>query len=178
MTPMPLMPLMWQVAQVGTNMSRVVRRLGRRVEIQQSLLRLEHHAVLGLFVDFDLRMVRAHVALGAGAGQARDAHRAGVAGVASGAVADGAVGVGLAYAVALLAAAGHGRAALRLHERMRRTARAAGLIGFREIHLLGSEAFFAVDGGPGRRGVAAVQELLINVFVATAAIARRQLGRR
>ena len=98
---MPLRPLMWQVAQVGTNMSRVVSVVGRRVEVQQIFLRCEHDAVLRFLVDFDLRMVGPHVALAAGGGQPGDARRKGVPRVAGGAGADGAVGVGLADAVAL-----------------------------------------------------------------------------
>ena len=61
--------------------------------------------------------------------------------VASGAGANGAIGVGLANAVALLAAAGHGGIAFELSEGMRRPARAAGLITFGEVDLLGSEPF-------------------------------------
>ena len=62
---------MWQVAQVGTNMSRVVSVSGGASRFSRSL-GLEHHAMLGLLVDFDLRVVGTHVALGAGAGQPRE----------------------------------------------------------------------------------------------------------
>jgi hypothetical protein len=92
-------------------------------------------------------------------------------------VADRAVGVGLADAVALLAAAGHRGAAFELHKRMRRAARSAGLIGLREIHLLGREARFAVDGGPGGGGVPAMEELLVDAFVTRAAISGGEFGR-
>ena len=49
--------------------------LGGSVEVQQIFLRLEHDAVLGLLINLDLRVVWAHVALAAGAGQSRQAHR-------------------------------------------------------------------------------------------------------
>ena len=79
--------------------------------------------------------------LGAGTGQARDAHRTGVPSMASGAVADGSIAIRAPDAVALLAAAGHGRSALQLYEWVRGPASAAGLIGFREAHLLGRQPF-------------------------------------
>src|SRR5579859_1591452 len=149
---------------------------GWGIEIQQIFLGLEDNTVLGLFIDLDLRVVGPHVALGASAGQAGDADGAGVTGVAVGAVADGAIGVGPANAVTLLAAAGHGRSALERDERMRRTAGASWLIGFGKIHLLGGESFFAIDGGPGGSGMAAAEELLVDAFVAAAAISRGELG--
>ena len=150
--------------------------VGRRVKIQQAFLGLEHDAVLGLLIDFDLRVVGTHVALGAGARQPSDAHGTGVARVAGGAGADGAVGIGPADAVALIAAAGHRRAAFELRERMRGTASAAGLISFREVYLLRAEAFFAVDGGPRGCGMPAVEKLLVDVFMAGAAVAGGELG--
>jgi hypothetical protein len=58
---------------------------------------------------------------------------------------------------------------------MWRSARASGLIGFREIHLLRRESLLAIDGGPGRRSVPAAKELLVYVFVAAAAVPSRQL---
>jgi hypothetical protein len=70
--------------------------LRRRIEIQQSLLRLEHHAVFRFFINLDLRVVRAHVALCACAGQARNPHRTRVSRVANGTGSDSAIGVGLA----------------------------------------------------------------------------------
>src|ERR1051326_6711723 len=139
-------------------------------------LRLEDDAVLGFFINFDLRMIGAHVALGAGAGKAGDPNRTGMTSVTVGAVADGAVGVGLAHAVTFLAAAGHGRSAFELDEGMWRTAGGGGLISFRKIYLLGREAFLAVDCGPGGSGVAAAQELLIDAVMAAAAVSSGQLG--
>src|SRR5581483_6142911 len=100
-----------------------------------------------------------------------------MAGMACGAVADGAVGVGPAHAVTLFAAAGHGRAAFELNEGMRRPARATGLIGFREIHLLGAQALFPINSSPRRSGMTAMEKLLINALVAAAAIPGGQLGR-
>src|SRR5215472_5480100 len=134
------------------------------------LLRLEHDAVLRFFVNFDLRMVGTHVALRASGGQARDAHGSRVARVASGAIPDGSVGVGLSDAVALLASAGHGGGAFELHERMRRPARSAGLKGLRKFYLFGSEVLHAVNRSPCRSRVTAAQELLIDIFVAAPAI--------
>src|SRR5947209_6538319 len=115
-------------------------------------------------------MIGAHVALGAGAGQPGNAHRTGVPGVAGGAVADCAVAVGPSDAVALFASAGHGRSAFQLDEWMWGSASASGLIGFREIHLLGSQPLLAVNRSPGRSSMAAAQELLVDALVATPAI--------
>ena len=129
--------------------------------------------MLRLFVDFDLRMVRAHVALRASAGQPRNADRTGVPRVAGRAVSNGSVGIWFAHAVALLAAAGHGGSAFSLHERMRRPSRSSRLIGFGKIHLFRREAFLAINRGPRPRGVPAVQELLVNILVAASAISSR-----
>ncbi len=95
--------------------------------------------------------------------------------VARDAIADGAVAVGFTHAMALLAAAGHRRSAFQLHKGMRRPARSARLIGLGKINLLRRESLLAINRGPGRRGMAAVQKLLIDGFVATAAISRRKL---
>ena len=78
---------------------------------------------------------------------------------------------GFANAVTLLATAGHRRTAFQLNKRMRRPARAARLIRFRKIYLFWRETFFPIDSAPCRRGVAAAQKLLVDTFVATAAIA-------
>src|SRR5690349_18586181 len=93
----PSRPLMWQVAQVGRR-----QRLRVGLQVHRRSLAVEEHAVLRLVVDLDLRVVRAHVALSAGLRRAGQLHRAGVAGVAGGARADRAVGVGPADVVALL----------------------------------------------------------------------------
>ena len=118
------------------------------VQIQQALLCLKHHAVLGFVVNLDLRMVRAHMTLRTSAGQAGDSDRTGVPCMASGAVADGTVAVGLADAVALVATASHRGRSLRLHKRVRWPAASSRLICFRKIHLLGTESFLTVDGCP------------------------------
>ncbi len=91
--------------------------------------------------------------------------------VAGGAVADRSVVVWFADRVALFAAAGHGGCALESDEWMRRPFYAAGLVGFGEGDLFGSEGLFAAHGGPGNGGVAAVQKFLIDLFVASAAVA-------
>ena len=150
----------------------------RRIEIEQVLLRLKHYAMLRFLVDFDLRMVGTHVALRAGAGQAGNANRTGVARMAGRAVANCAVGVWFAHAVALLAAAGHRRCALRLHKGMWRAPSASRLVGFRKIHLLRRKSLLAVNRGPCGSCMAAVQKLLIDALVAAAAISRGKFGRR
>ncbi len=91
--------------------------------------------------------------------------------VARGAVADRAVFVWLADRMALLAAAGHRGRALESGERMRRPFHAAGLVGLGERDLFRSESLFTTHGGPGNGGVPAVQKFLIDLFVASAAIA-------
>ena len=104
---------MWQVAQVGTNMSRVVSFFGSAARFEQLRWACEQDAVLGLVVDLELRVVRPHVALAAGRRQPGQLDRGGVPGVAGGAGADRAVGVGLADGVATDAAAVRRPAALR-----------------------------------------------------------------
>ncbi len=59
-----------------------------------------------------------------------------------------AVGIRLADAVALLAAADHRRCPFELREGMWRTFGPTGLIGFGEIHLLWGETLFAVNRSP------------------------------
>jgi hypothetical protein len=93
-----------------------------------------------------------------------------MASVARGAVADRAVVVWFADRVALLAAARHGRAALESGEGVRRAFHTAGLIGFRERNLFRRECLLSADGGPGNRGVAAMEKFLINLFVTATAI--------
>jgi hypothetical protein len=149
----------------------------RRGEVEQIALRGEHDAVLRLIVDLHLRVVGAHVALAAGGGQAGQLDGAGVARVARGAGADGAVVVGLADGMALLAAADHGRSAFGDDEGMRRPLRSARLKLLRERNLLRREALFAVDGGPRGRGVAAAEEFLILGLVAGTAIAGGKVRR-
>src|SRR5262249_39585928 len=51
-----------------------------------------------------------------------------------------------------------------------------GMKLFGERDLFGGEAFLAIDRGPGDRRMAAAQELLVDAFVAIAAIAGRQAG--
>lgn len=97
-------------------------------------------------------------------------------GMAGRAVSDRSVRIGPADAVALLASAGHGGSALNLHKRMRWTPGSSRLVHFREVHLFGREPLLAVYGGPRRRSVPAVQELLVDILVAAAAVPRGQLG--
>ena len=101
----------------------VARGQGTRigVEIQQITLRGKHDAMLRLVVDLHLRVVRSHVALAARGGQPGERNRAGVARMAFRAGADGAVFVGFADGVALLAAGGDGRMPFRQRERIGRT---------------------------------------------------------
>src|SRR5262249_13723609 len=125
-----------------------------------------------LGVDLQLRMIGAHVTLAAGARQASNGHRGGVARVAGGAGADSAVGVGLADAVTLDAAAGDGRGAFAHGGRIRRTFAAAGVELLGKGDLLRGQALLAVDRGPRRRRVPAAQELLVLLLVAGAAVGR------
>jgi len=115
------------------------------------------------------------VALGTGGGPAGEGDRTGVAGVAVGAGADGAIVIGLADGMALFATGRHGGSALGGDKGMRRTLGSAGLILLAESDLLRTQTLFAVDGGPTGRSVAAVQELLIDGLVATAAVSGREL---
>src|SRR6478752_9770853 len=123
-------------------------------------------------------MIRPHVALSAGSRLARDRDRTCMPGVATGAGSNGAVGIGFANAVALFAATGHRRSTFELHERVRRPPGASGLIGLRQVHHLRSESFFPIHRRPGGRGMAAMEELLVDLLVATAAISGGQAGRR
>jgi len=121
-------------------------------------------------------MIGAHMTLRAGAGKARDADGTRVARMAGSAVADCAVTIRFTYAVTLFAAARHRGSTFQLDERMRRTPSSARLIGLREIHLLGREPLFSIDGSPCRSSVAAVQELLVDRFVAAPTIAGCEFG--
>jgi hypothetical protein len=67
--------------------------------------------------------------------------------------------------------AGAGRRALQLGEGICRALDVAGIVLLGEGYLLGREAFFAHDCGPGRGGVTAAQKLLVDLLVARAAIA-------
>ena len=100
----------------------VARRefLRRDVQFELASLGREHDAVLRFAIDFELRMVGAHVALAAGRRQAGHLHRGGVARVAGGAGADRAVGVGLADGVAANAAGPDRGRALQRHQRVGR----------------------------------------------------------
>ena len=90
--------------------------------------------------------------------------------MARGAIADSAVAVGLADAVALIATAGHGRVSFQLHKWVWRPARSARLVGLGKIHLLRSETLLSINRAPGRSGMTAVEILLIDGFMAGAAI--------
>ena len=153
---------------------RECARIG--IELEQVALGGEHHAVLGLVVDLHLRVVWAHVALAAGSGQSRKSDRTGVARMAFGATADGAVVIWLADGVALLAAGGDGGVSFGQRERVGRTLGASGLELLAEGDLLSAQALLAMDGGPTGCGVTAAQELLVDAFVAGAAVARREMG--
>src|SRR5438270_5203664 len=95
--------------------------------------------------------------------------------VTRGTSSDRAVSVRLANAVALFTPTCHGRSTFELHKRMRWTPCAARLVGFRKVHLLGSQSFVAIYGSPGRRCMPAAQKLLIDAFVTASAIACSQL---
>ncbi len=154
------------------------RQSGRRcVELQHLLLRVKHHAVLRLFVDLQLGVVRTEVALSAGRGQTGDGDRRGMPRVARGARADGSVLVRLADAVALSAAArGRGRS-LELCQGVGRAPGAAWLIALRELDLFRLQPLLTEDRGPRSRRVAAPQELLVDRLVTASTVPRRQLCR-
>ena len=101
---------------------------GGAFRFSQVLLGGEHDTVLGLGVNFHLRMIGTEVALPAGAGQARDRHRRGVPRVAVGAVADGAVGVRFANRNGTRCSRSWSRTPpSSLRQRMRRTFHRAGM---------------------------------------------------
>src|SRR5579872_204686 len=120
-------------------------------------------------------MIGAHVTLRTRSGEPRERDRARMARMAGRAGADRAIGIRFSDAVTLFAAADHRRSAFERHKRMWRPLRISGLIRFREGDLFGTETFLAVNRRPGNTGVPAAQELLVNAFVATAAVSRRQL---
>ena len=64
----------------------------------------------------------------------------------------------------------------RTTKRIWRAFGAAGLELLAERHLLGAQALLAVDRGPAGSRVAAAQKLLIDAFVARAAVAGGQIG--
>ena len=136
--------------------------VGGRFQVQQILLRGEHDAVLGLRINFDLRMIGAEMALAAGAGQPGDFHGGRVPGMAERAVADAAVGVGFANRVTGDAAALRRRIALQFRQRMRRTFHRAGMQFFHLVNHLRRKILVAHDRHPRRRGVAAPHKLVID----------------
>src|SRR6185503_9314926 len=95
--------------------------------------------------------------------------------VALGAGADGAIVVGLADGMALLAACCDCRMSFGQCERIRRSFGAAGLVGFGKVDLLGREPLGSMHGGPARHRVAAAQVFLIDGLVAAAAVPCRQM---
>src|SRR6185437_1613393 len=149
----------------------------RRIQVQQTLLRLEHDPVLRLLIDLYLRVIRPHVALRTGARKPGNAHGSRVSCVTRGATANRAVGVGPSNAVALFASAGHGRTTLELDKRVRRPARASRLIRLRKLYLFRTQSLLAVDRSPRRPSMAATQKLLVDILVTAAAVAGRQFGR-
>src|SRR5262249_3054578 len=117
-------------------------------------------------------MIWSDVALSTGARLSGNRHGTGMTCVAGRAVTDRAVVVGFADAVALFAPTGHCRWPFKSHERMWRTLDASRLISLGKVHLLRSECFLSSHRSPRHSGMPAVQELLIDVFVAAAAVAR------
>src|SRR5262245_41680814 len=142
-------------------------------EFQVAPLRREHDAVFRLVVDFELRVVGAHVALAARRRQAGDLDRRRVPRVACGAVADRPVRVRLADPVALDAPGDDRRRAFQGDQRIRGALAGPGVLLLREIDLFGRKPLFAVDRRPRRRGVAAAEELLVLRLVAPAAVRGR-----
>ena len=152
------------------------QRFRRRVEIQQALLRVEHHAVLRLLVDLELRVIGPHVALPAGRRQPRDRDRARVPRVARRAACRSCRRRSACRCCGSCAQPLVGRRrAFERDQRMRRPLRVAGLISLGEIDLLRRQALRAEHRRPRHAGVTAAQELLVDRLVAAAAVARRQL---
>src|SRR5215470_5065895 len=116
-------------------------------------------------------MIWPKVALSAGARLSGDRHRTGMTGMACRAGADRAIVVRLPDAVTLFASAGHCRWPFKSREGMRWTFDSSRLVGLGKIHLFRSKCSLSAHSGPRYGGVAAVQELLIDVFMAAPAIA-------
>jgi len=147
---------------------------GIGVQAQKVPLGGKHDAVLRLVVDLQLRVVGAHMALAACGGQSGKGDRTGVARVALGATANGAIVVRLADGMALLATGGYGGMTFKQCERIRRTIDSAGLVGFAEGNLLRGKPLRTMDRCPTGSGVATAQKLLINAFMAGTAVAGSQ----
>jgi len=149
--------------------------LRRFSQIQKHRLGIEQNSVLGFLIDFDLGVIGTHVTLAAGTGLASHCDGAGVPRVTSRAGADGAIGIRFADRVALLAAAGHGGSPFERCERMRRALGVSRMVLLSESDLVGREPSFPINGGPGNRGVAAAEELLVDRLMAAAAIRSRKV---
>src|SRR6185369_1762521 len=76
--------------------------------------------------------------------------------------------------MALFASAGHRRRPFQSSEWMRRPLHTSRLVSFSKIYLLRSKWFVTADRGPRHCRVTAAQKLLINVFMAAAAVAGRK----
>src|SRR5262249_11206620 len=122
-------------------------------------------------------MIWTEMALTARRRQPRDRDRTRVPRMTRRARADRAVGVRLADAVAVCAAARHRRWSLELYERMRRPSCVAGLKALGEVDLLSFESFGAEHGGPRHGGMAAMQKVLVDRLVTAAAVTGGQPGR-
>ena len=131
----------------------------------------EKDSMSGLFVDFDLGMVGAHMTLTAGARESRDGHGTRVASVTSGAISNRAVILGLTNGVTLRATAANSRRSLQLSKSIGGPLDVARVIFFRKISLFLCETLFTENRGPRGCGMAAAEELLIDLFVTSAAVA-------
>jgi len=116
------------------------------------------------------------VALTAGAGQTGKSDRTAVAGMAFCATTNRTVVVRPSNGVALLATGGNCGMPLRQRERIRWTLGASGLELLAEGNLFSTQSLLAMHGGPTGCGVAAAKKLLIDTFVAGAAVAGGQVG--
>src|SRR5262249_9166070 len=106
-------------------------------------------------VDFELRVVGAHVTLAARRRQPGDLDGRGVARVTGGTIADRPVRVWLADSVALGTTADDSRLAFQGNQRIRGALSRSGMVLLREGNLLGRKTLLAVDRCPGRSGVTA-----------------------
>ena len=98
------------------------------------------------------------------------------AGNGNGAGADGAILIGFADGVALLAARRDGRMSLRKSQRIGWTLGATGLKPLAKGYLLNTQPLLSVHSRPTRRCVPAAQEFLVDAFVARAAVSCGEMG--
>ena len=156
--PSPLMPLMWQVAQVGTNISRVVSVLGLGIQVQQSFPARQTSRRVWTLRKF--RSASGPAPCGTGrrcwaAARSQPSSCAGCGKLVQVPIVPSGFGLPMLWHCSHPLAMADPPS--ELHERMRRTPRSARLVGFRKTHLLGSQPFLAINRRPRCRRVTAAQ---------------------